>query len=127
MVWLSPKFVTLGSVLACLYWQTLPSGSREHSLTIASCSSLTFVPNSNIITHAETQECFEWDPTLTGNNAWNTDIVKVEKYVLRELADPVKTIQGPASIKSMGIIYMNITLFPKKSTTNIFPSRKTNI
>ena len=61
--------------------------------------------NRTMFTHAETQECFEWVPTLTGNNAWNTDIVKVEKYVLRELADPVKTIQGPASIKSMGIIY----------------------
>ena len=56
--------------------------------------------NRTMFTHPETQKCFEWVPSLTGKDAWNPDSIQI-----CDLQDPVNGVQGPASTKTMGIIY----------------------
>ena len=60
--------------------------------------------NRTLFTHADEQECFEWIPSLIGINAWNPERIKDQ---IHNLQVPVScnNLQGPASTKTMGIVY----------------------
>jgi hypothetical protein len=58
--------------------------------------------NRTMFLHANEQECFEWVPTRTGNNAWNPDSNQDHIY---DLQVTVHSVQGPASKMNMGIVY----------------------
>ena len=61
--------------------------------------------NRTIFNHADTQGCFEWVPTVTGNAAWNPDKLQDQMYDLQDLQNPDIIVQGPASTMTMGIVY----------------------
>ena len=56
--------------------------------------------NQTLFTHEDTQECLEWVPVLTGNNAWSPDSLHVHN-----VHEPVHTVKGPASTMTMGVLY----------------------
>ena len=60
--------------------------------------------NRTMFTHADEQECFEWVPRRTGNDAWNPVIIQDQICDLQVPAT-LNSFQGPASTMTMGILY----------------------
>ena len=54
--------------------------------------------NRTVFEHDETQECFHWISNVTGREAWK----ETNKF---NLTKPKFSVQGPASTKTMGIVY----------------------
>ena len=52
-----------------------------------------------VFTHCDTQCCYEWSPTIAGISAWGYE---ENNYEIKDLKF---SVQGPASIKNMAIIY----------------------